>query len=90
LELIDTELEEFPVEALEELMVLQTLVLDRHRISNLSQPIRGLGSLKNLQISNGNISQFAKETFAGVGSKLVRLDLHGNQLSGVPKDAFQV
>lgn len=80
LELVGTSIEKYPNEALHELENLHTLVLDKHNISDLNDRIRGLGSLKNLQISNGNISSLSKETFAGLG-KLARLSLHGNRLT---------
>lgn len=88
LELVDTALKTFPNEPLSDLERLHTLVLDKHGISSLNEPIKGLGALKELQISNGNVTSFSKETFAGL-PKLTRLDLHGNNLSGIPKDAFQ-
>lgn len=87
LELVGTQMETYPNEALDELQNLHTLILDKHNISNLNEHIKGLGSLKALQISNGNISSFTKETFSGLG-KLSRLDLHGNNLASVPKDSF--
>lgn len=90
LELFDTKLDEFPVEAFAELDLLERLVLDGHAISHLNVPIRGLPLLKEFRVSNGNISAFGKETFSALGAKLARLDLHGNKLKGVPKDAFQV
>ncbi|CAL8085006.1 unnamed protein product [Orchesella dallaii] len=89
LELIGTRLKSYPNEAFENLDNLVTLTLDKHNISSLDEGIRGLGSLKNLQISNGNISSFQKPTFSALGGKLARLDLHGNQLKTIPKDAFQ-
>ncbi|ODN04661.1 Insulin-like growth factor-binding protein complex acid labile subunit [Orchesella cincta] len=88
LELIGTRLQTYPNDAFESLESLVTLTLDHHNISSLDPVITGLGSLKNLQISNGNISSFQKATFSARG-KLLRLDLHGNQLTTIPKDAFQ-
>ena len=68
---------------------LESLTLDHHAIGSLTLPFKGLESLKVLRISNGNITEISKTTFSTMG-KLSRLDLHGNQLKDLPKDALQV
>jgi len=89
LEIINSQLDEMPVSALQELENLVTLTIDQHNISILDKPITGMGNLQNIHISNGNITEFKKDTFASL-SKLVRLDLHGNNLKTIPSDSFKV
>ncbi|CAG7828903.1 unnamed protein product [Allacma fusca] len=87
LELLKTQLDEFPYESLKDLNLLVNLTLDGHLITDLSKPIV-IPVAKNLRISNGNVSILTKDTFSRLGG-LDRLDLHGNQISAIPRDSFK-
>lgn len=87
-QLIRTELEEFPVSAFSVLSSLTTLRIDYSGLTALpSKSFIGL-HLEELRVTNAKISELKSDAFAGL-DKLKTLDLHGNNLTDLPKGVFQ-
>ena len=82
-----TKLMEMPA-ALKSLTSMTALRVDHSLLNSIpNQAFAGL-HLEDLRITNANISQLVPNSFSGL-DKLKTLDLHGNQLSEIPKGVFQ-
>lgn len=79
---------ELPVEAFSVLGILEVLNIDDSQLTKIpTGAFASLEQLKEVRLSNANISTMEKDAFTGLG-KLKLLDLHGNSLTDIPKGDF--
>ena len=88
IQLLRTELTEFPVEAFSVLSSMTALRIDGSALTSVAgKSFVGL-HLDELRLTNGQISELKADSFAGL-DKLKTLDLHDNLLTDIPKGCFQ-